>query len=81
MPCGPPAQTVDWGLNMMVTGSFKLREAERGAKQQKVGIWHNYLPPASAGTKLSDVFSGTVVEVRLPGSWRSLSHACVAPVV
>ena len=48
---------------MMVTGAQTLREAERSAKQGKRGIWHDYSPPASAGTKLSDNFKGTVVEV------------------
>lgn len=47
----------------MITGSQRLRDAERKAKQSKAGIWHNYVPPASAGVKLSDDFIGTVVEV------------------
>ena len=56
-------QAVEWGLAMMITGSQRLREAERRAKQAKAGIWHDYVPPASAGTKLSDKFTGTVVEI------------------
>ena len=48
---------------MMVVGAQRIREAERRAKQTKAGLWHDYTPPASASTKLSDHFSGTVVEV------------------
>lgn len=47
---------------MMINGAQSLREAERRAKQGKRGIWHDYVQPASAGTKLSDNFKGTVVE-------------------
>ncbi|KAK9813035.1 hypothetical protein WJX72_007851 [[Myrmecia] bisecta] len=57
------AKTVEWGLNMMIQGSFKLREAERAAKQQRVGMWKNWTPPVTATTKLSDKFVGTVAEV------------------
>ncbi len=48
---------------MMVTGSFKLREAERKAKQGRLGMWHNYVPPAGSATKQSGKFKGTVAEV------------------
>ena len=48
---------------MMITGGQTLREAERRAKQSRTGIWHDYVQPASAGTKLSDDFKGIVVEV------------------
>ena len=57
------SQVAEWGLQMMITGSQRLREAERKAKQSKTGLWHNYVPPASAGVKLSDDFTGTVVEI------------------
>ena len=58
-------QTTEWGLNMMVTGSFKLREAERKAKQGRLGMWHNYVPPAGSATKQSGKFKGTVAEARM----------------
>ena len=29
---------------MMTTGAMKLRELERTAKQNKKGIWFNYVP-------------------------------------
>jgi len=58
--CG---QAAEWGLQMMIVGAQRIREAERKAKQTKAGVWHDYVQPASAGTKLSDHFSGTVVEV------------------
>ncbi len=57
-------QTTEWGLNMMITGSFKLREAERKAKQGRLGLWRNYVPPAGSSTKQSGKFTGTVTEVR-----------------
>jgi hypothetical protein len=56
-------QAAEWGLQMMIVGGQRIREAERKAKQGKVGVWHDYVQPASAGTKLSDNFSGMVVEV------------------
>ena len=43
------AKLVNWGLEMMSTGGFNLREAERSAKQQRSGIWRNYVAPATAG--------------------------------
>ena len=43
--------------------AFKLRNAERSAKQAKAGLWRNYVAPASAGARLSDRFQGPVVEV------------------
>ena len=43
--------------------AFKLRNAERAAKQAKAGLWKNHVAPASAGTRLSDRFQGPVVEV------------------
>ena len=48
---------------MMITGGQTLREAERRAKQGRTGIWHDYVQPASAATKLSDDFRGIVFEV------------------
>lgn len=57
------ARTAEWGLNMMTTGSFRLRELERSAKQGKVGMWHNYVPQTGNSAKLSDKFTGVVAEV------------------
>ena len=56
-------QVAEWGLQMMITGAQTLREAERQAKQSHTGIWHDYVQPASAGTRLSDQFKGVAVEV------------------
>ncbi len=38
---------------MMTQGAFTLREAERSAKGQKLRIWQNYTPPASAGRSMA----------------------------
>lgn len=43
------AKLQNWGLEMMSVNAFTLREAERQAKQQRIGIWRNYVPPANAG--------------------------------
>ena len=70
-------QTTEWGLNMMITGSFKLREAERKAKQGRLGLWRNYVPPAGSSTKQSGKFTGIVTEVRT----RSLHLAIGRPEI
>mmetsp|Transcript_36162 Transcript_36162/g.91251 ORF Transcript_36162/g.91251 Transcript_36162/m.91251 type:complete len:949 (-) Transcript_36162:968-3814(-) len=57
------AKVVDWGLAMMTNGAMRLKEAERGAKQQRAGMWRDYMPPASAGQKLADEYKGKVSEV------------------
>jgi hypothetical protein len=41
-------KAVEWSLNMMTTGAMKLRELERTAKQNKKGIWYNYVPQVSS---------------------------------
>ena len=46
-------QLVNWGVEMMTQGAFTLREAERSAKGQKLRIWQNYTPPASAGQSMT----------------------------
>eukprot|EP00887_Chlorella_sp_A99_P001577 scaffold8.g1577.t1 len=56
-------KVAEWSLNMMVTGGMRLREAERAAKQARIGAWVNYVPAAGASAKLSDTFEGTVAEV------------------
>lgn len=59
-----PRQCPEWSVAMLSTAeAFKLRNAERAAKQAKAGLWRNYVAPASAGAKLSDRFEGPVVEV------------------
>ena len=40
-----------------------MRELERTAKQEHKGQWANYVPPPTNSSKLSDIFSGRVVEV------------------
>jgi staphylococcal nuclease domain-containing protein 1 len=56
-------KAVEWSLNMMTSGAFKLRESERAARQAKTGLWHSYVPQATNSSKLSDKFTGTVIEV------------------
>jgi staphylococcal nuclease domain-containing protein 1 len=57
------ARVVDWSANLMSSGAFKLREAERAARQARTGLWHSYVPPPSASARLSDRFAGVVSEV------------------
>lgn len=56
-------KTAEWSLNMMVNGAFTLREAERSARANRAGMWHNYVPQTGNSTKLDDHFSGTVSEI------------------
>jgi len=57
------ARCVEWSLNMMTSGSFNLREAERSSRSAKRGIWHNYVPQPGNASKLESEFSGKVVEI------------------
>ncbi|GMH33782.1 hypothetical protein BSKO_01616 [Bryopsis sp. KO-2023] len=54
------AKVFDRGVT---AGSTKLRELERTAKQEKRGMWSNYVPAATNSAKLSDQFTGKVVDV------------------
>jgi hypothetical protein len=38
-------QCVEWSLGIMTSGAQRLRELERTAKQEKRGIWTNYVAP------------------------------------
>lgn len=57
------AKAAEWSLNMMTSGAFKLREAERAARQGRVGLWHSYVAQPTNSAKLSDKFTGVVAEV------------------
>lgn len=56
-------KAAEWSLNMMASGAFKLREFERSARQSKIGLWHSYVPQATNSSKLSDKFTGAVIEI------------------
>ena len=55
---------MEFSVNMLTTGGQRLRDLERAAKQQKTGIWTNYVPVATNQGKLSDSFAGKVGEYR-----------------
>eukprot|EP00210_Caulerpa_lentillifera_P002078 g1993.t1 len=57
------ARTAEWSLSLMSEGVQELHSLERAAKEAKTGIWTNFVPPVSNQDKLSDRFTGTVVEV------------------
>ncbi|KAF5838613.1 hypothetical protein DUNSADRAFT_2521 [Dunaliella salina] len=57
------AKCAEWSLNLMTSGAQRLRDLEKAAKQQRVGMWVNYVPPPTNQTKLSDSFTGKVIEV------------------
>uniref|UniRef100_A0A061S7B9 Staphylococcal nuclease domain-containing protein 1 n=1 Tax=Tetraselmis sp. GSL018 TaxID=582737 RepID=A0A061S7B9_9CHLO len=57
------AKVVDWSLAMMTTGATRLREGERAAKQARAAIWHDYVPPPTANTKVAGEYKGKVLEV------------------
>lgn len=56
-------KAAEWSLNMMATGAFKLREAERTARASRVGIWINHVPQTGNSAKLEDSFTGIVSEI------------------
>ena len=56
------ARCAEWSLNMMGSGSFKLREAERAAKAARKGQWHNHVANPS-NVQNQAKFRGTVVEI------------------
>lgn len=56
-------KAAEWSLNMMATGAFKLREAERTARASRVGMWHNHVPQTGNSAKLQDSFGGVVSEI------------------
>jgi hypothetical protein len=51
---------MEFSVNMLSSGSQKLRDIERAAKQARTAIWTNYVPQASNQSKLSDTFIGKV---------------------
>ena len=74
------AKLVNWGLEMMSVNGFTLREAERNAKQQRVGIWRNYVAPATAGQPFVFVFviHTCVVAICSPNHCICLCHSEIA---
>ncbi|KAK3284178.1 hypothetical protein CYMTET_8157, partial [Cymbomonas tetramitiformis] len=59
------AKVVDWSAQMLGKGGAeKLRLAERAAKEQRLRIWRDYVPPPKNSSPiLSDSFVGKVAEV------------------
>jgi len=59
------ARAAEWGLSMLPTPqeAAALREAERGAKARRAGVWKNWAPPAGAAAKATGSFRGVVAEV------------------
>jgi len=59
------AKTVDWSLDQSVCKTG-MRLAERGAREQMLGIWKDYVPPANANRKATGEtsFQAKVIEVR-----------------
>lgn len=57
------AKTVEWSLSLMSQGVQELHALEKAAKEAQTGIWTGYVAPASLQDKLSDKFTGTVVEI------------------
>mmetsp|Transcript_6774 Transcript_6774/g.14968 ORF Transcript_6774/g.14968 Transcript_6774/m.14968 type:complete len:971 (+) Transcript_6774:79-2991(+) len=57
------AKVMEFSVNMMTSGSQRLRDLERAAKQERRAIWTNYVPAPTNQTKLSMNFNGKVVEI------------------
>ena len=57
------AKTAEWSLTMMAGNAQEMHALEREAKEAKKNIWTNYVAQASNSDKLTEKFSGTIVEV------------------
>eukprot|EP00959_Pyramimonas_sp_CCMP1952_P196387 4106161-Pyramimonas_sp.AAC.1 len=58
------AKVVDWSSAMLShTRSEKIRLAERAAKDLRLRLWRDYIPPPKTSNFQSDTFSGEVVEI------------------
>jgi len=58
------SKVVDWSAAMLgYKGVEKLRLGERAAKEQRLRIWRDYVPPPKSSNSMSDNFSGEVIEV------------------
>ncbi|EFJ43941.1 hypothetical protein VOLCADRAFT_95870 [Volvox carteri f. nagariensis] len=58
------AKCVEWSLGLMPSSAaLRLRDVEKAAKAERKAIWTNYVPAPTNQTKLSDNFTGKVVEV------------------
>ncbi len=53
---------VEWSAKLLTTGGLKLRDCERAAKLARRCLWTGYTPPTNQA-KLSDTFTGKVMEV------------------
>lgn len=56
------AKGAEWSLNMMTSGAFALREAERAARAARKGQWHDLVANPS-NVQNQKQFQGKVVEV------------------
>lgn len=56
------AKTFGWSMEF-TSDSAQLRAAEKGARDARLGTWHDYVPNPNAAVASTDVFSGRVVEV------------------
>ncbi|GLI65134.1 hypothetical protein VaNZ11_008590 [Volvox africanus] len=58
------AKCVEWSLGLMASSvALRLRDVEKAAKAERKAIWTNYVPAPTNQTKLSDNFTGKVIEV------------------
>ncbi|GLC57824.1 hypothetical protein PLESTB_001270800 [Pleodorina starrii] len=58
------AKCVEWSLGLMpITAAYKLRDVEKAAKAERKAIWTGYVAAPTNQTKLSDNFTGKVVEI------------------
>ena len=74
-----PTQVMEFSVNMLSSGSQKMRDIERSAKQQKLAIWTNYVPAPTSQGKLSDSYTGKVGQRRC-GAAGPVGSATEGPV-
>jgi len=56
------AKTMGWSMEFTSNASL-FRSAEKSARDQRLGVWHDYVPNPNASIASTDVFTGRVVEI------------------
>ncbi|GFR42157.1 hypothetical protein Agub_g3009 [Astrephomene gubernaculifera] len=58
------AKCVEWSLALMApSAALKLRDVEKVSKAERRGVWTGYVPAPTNQSKLSDHFTGKVIEI------------------
>ena len=55
---------VEWSARMLPSGASELKLLELAAKEGKLGMWSNYVPPVRNTAAVGNNFRGKVIEVQ-----------------